>query len=100
SIPSNQLGEVTCMTLADIDGDGKRDLIVGTRLSSYSGQVIAFRNVSKTNGNRFVYQTKVSFATEAVTSLACGDFNADGKIDVVVGTQTSATTGHLIQFQN
>jgi len=100
SIPSNQLGEVTCMALADIDGDGRRDLIVGTRLSSYSGQVIAFRNVSKTNGNRFVYQTKISLATEAVTSLACGDFNGDGKIDLAVGTQTSATTGHLIQYQN
>ena len=100
SIPSNQLGEVTCMTLADIDGDGRRDLMVGTRLSSYSGQVIAFRNVSKVNGARFVYQTKVTLATEAVTSIACGDFDSDGKVDVVVGTQTSGTTGHLIQYKN
>lgn len=100
SIPSNQLGEVTCMTLADIDGDGRRDLIVGTRLSSYSGQVLAFRNVSKVTGSRFIYQTKVTLATEAVTSLACSDFDGDGKVDVVAGTQISGTTGHLIQFKN
>src|SRR5262249_32984856 len=49
-IPSNKLGEVTCMALADVDNDGKKDLVVGTKTGSYSGQVMVFRFVSKLTG--------------------------------------------------
>jgi hypothetical protein len=99
-IPGNSLGEVTAMVLADFDGDGKKDLVVGTRTGNYSGQVMFFKFVNKTTGTRFVYQTKITLATDAVTSLACTDIDGDGKIDVAVGTQTGLTTGHLLQVGN
>lgn len=98
SIPSNLLGEVRALALADIDLDGRRDLIVGTSLGSYSGQLYLFRNVSNTAGNRFVYQTGFSLGSDAVTAIATGDFNLDGRVDVIVGTQSGTAAGRLLQY--
>lgn len=99
-IPSNRLGEVTCMALADIDNDGRKDLIVGTKTGSYSGQVMFFRYVSKLAGSRFVYVSSQTFNSNAVTSLVCLDVDNDGYRDVIVGTQTSSSTGQLIYLRN
>jgi prepilin-type N-terminal cleavage/methylation domain-containing protein len=100
AIPGNSLGEVTCMALADLDGDGRKDLIVGTRTSDYSGQLMFLRNISKVNGARFIWSNTYTLSNEAVTSLACGDINADGRVDVIVGTQHSSTQGKLQYWQN
>ncbi len=100
SIPGNSLGEVTSMVLADIDGDGAKDLIVGTHLSDYSGQIYVFRNVGRTNGNRFVYSSGVTLASAAVTCLGALDVDGDGKTDLVAGVQTSANAGRLMYFRN
>jgi prepilin-type N-terminal cleavage/methylation domain-containing protein len=100
SIPGNALGEVTAMALADFDGDGKRDLVVGTKNGSYSGQLMFFKFVSKTNGNRFVYQCGYPLAQDAVTSIVCFDIDGDGKQDAIVGTQKNSTSGHLQQWGN
>ncbi|HKQ58552.1 MAG TPA: FG-GAP-like repeat-containing protein [Candidatus Eisenbacteria bacterium] len=100
SIPSNALGEVTAMALADFDGDGNRDLVVGTTNGTYSGQLLFFKYVSKTNGNRFVYQCGYSLPGDAVTSLAAFDIDGDGMKDVAVGTQRNTTAGHLQQWGN
>jgi prepilin-type N-terminal cleavage/methylation domain-containing protein len=100
SIPGNVLGEVTAMALGDLDGDGRKDLVVGTRTGSYSGQILVFKNVSKTSGNRFVYQTGVTIPDEAITQLALTDVDNDGKLDIVTGSQTSATGGKIDWFKN
>ncbi len=99
-LPGNKLGEVTAMALADFDGDGKRDLAVGTRTGTYTGQLLIFRHVSNVDGARFVYQCGYDLDNDAATSIACFDINGDGKQDVVVGTQSGLAQGRLQQWEN
>jgi prepilin-type N-terminal cleavage/methylation domain-containing protein len=100
AIPSASLGEITAMALADFDGDGFNDLVVGTRNDTYGGQLFFFKFVSKLNGARFVYQCGYKLDKDAVTSIACFDISGDGLPDVIVGTQSSLTQGHLQQWNN
>jgi len=99
-IPLNNLGEVTAMALADFDGDGRTDLVVGTKNGSYSGQVMFFRNMSRVDGNRFIYQCGYDLPADAVTSITCFDIDGDGRPDAIVGTQKNLTSGHLQQWGN
>src|SRR5215471_5306085 len=99
-IPLNRLGEVTAMALADFDGDGLQDLVVGTKTGNYSGQLMFFRNVSRANGARFIYQCGYDLTGDAVTSITCFDIDGDGNTDVIVGTQINTTAGHLQQWGN
>jgi hypothetical protein len=99
-IPGNALGEVTAMALADFDGDGARDLVVGTKNGTYSGQLLFFKLVSKANGARFVYQCGYDLSNDAVTSIACFDIDGDGRQDAIVGTQRNLTAGNLQQWGN
>lgn len=100
SIPGNVLGEVTAMALADFDNDGNRDLVVGTKTGNWTGQLLFFKFVNKSNGSRFVYQTGYTLNNDAVTSIVAFDISGDGKNDVIVGTQRSNTQGHLMQWDN
>jgi hypothetical protein len=99
-IPGNALGEVTAMALADFDGNGTKDLVVGTKSGTYQGQLLFFKYVSKVNGNRFVYQCGYSLPLDAVTSIACFDIDGDGKQDCMVGTQRGSNSGLLQQWGN
>jgi len=100
SIPLNQLGEVAAMALADVDNDGRKDLIVTTRTSNYEGEMLVFQNVGNTNGNRFKCVFDEPLGGEAGTSVACVDVNRDGKIDIVVGSQSGTNSGGLTYFRN
>jgi prepilin-type N-terminal cleavage/methylation domain-containing protein len=100
AIPGGTLGEVTAMKLGDMDGDGRPDLIVGTRTGNYSGELLVFRNVSKINGARFVCSYQTTLDRDAVTSVAVLDADGDGKLDVVTGSQESANTGAIQLWTN
>jgi prepilin-type N-terminal cleavage/methylation domain-containing protein len=100
NIPSGRMGEVTAMTLADIDGDGQKDLIVGTKTGLYSGELLIFKYNGKSNGNRFVCKGDMNINDGQVTSIACADIDHDGQIDIVVGLQQGSATGCLRYFQN
>lgn len=100
NIPGGAMGEVTCMALADFDGDGARDLVVGTRYSATMGQVLFFKYVSKTNGSRFIYKYSVPVYEGPVTALAVTDVDQDGQKDVIVGTQTTSASGKLVWIRN
>ncbi len=99
-IPGNKLGEVTAMALADFDGDGLKDLAVGTRTGTYSGQLMFFKHVSNVDSARFVYQCGYDLDQDAVTSLVCFDIDGDGLKDAIVGTQHSLSQGNLMQWGN
>ena len=97
SIPSNNLGKVTGMVMGDfITGIAGNELLVGTQTGYYSGQLMIFR---KTGGNWQQVWT-VTLANDAVTCVAAGDINADGRMDILIGTQSSNSSGHVIWYKN
>ncbi|MEQ1946121.1 MAG: FG-GAP-like repeat-containing protein [Bryobacteraceae bacterium] len=64
----------------DTNGDGKADLIVSTLDGAFAGRVAVLRG----NGNG-TFQTASLFNTPSTpVGLAVSDFNADGKLDIVV----------------
>jgi prepilin-type N-terminal cleavage/methylation domain-containing protein len=94
------IGEVTGMTLSDMDNDGDKDLIVCTHTSDYNGQVIVYENRGRTTGNRFVYRYGVGYGGEAPSAVTTLDADGDGWKDIFVGTQRSTSQGRVWQFRN
>ena len=83
---------------ADIDGDGKQDIVV-TNNDASANSISVFRNTatsgSITSGS---FATKVDFtAGTNPTGIAVGDINGDGKIDVAV---TNAGSNTISIFKN
>ncbi|MGE3166854.1 MAG: FG-GAP repeat domain-containing protein [Planctomycetota bacterium] len=70
-------GELSAVALADMNGDGFEDLIVGARL----GGVRWFLG----SGTGLFGPTSGTVLTEPLTRLVAGDLNGDGLADVVVG---------------
>ena len=72
------------ITIADVDGDGKPDLLVTNGFSSTFTVLLGRGDGTFTTGN--------SYATQAAPSaIAVADFNGDGKRDVVVANSQSGT---------
>jgi autotransporter-associated beta strand protein len=65
-------------TLADVNGDGKRDLIVA---NSAGGSVSVFLG----NGDGTFKPQQTFAASGTPASVATGDFNGDGKVDLAFG---------------
>lgn len=99
-IPGGRMGEVNTMVLADLNNDGRKDLIVGTKTGTYTGDIMIFQNVSKTNGLRFVHQRTLNTPGMAITALAVLDVNGDGYMDIVAGTQLGTAIADLQYWRN
>ena len=101
SLPGNNLGEVNAMALADFDGDGRKDLVIVTKtVGTNSGQLLFLKNMGRTASPVFLFQSASELAPDVPTSVAVADVDGDGYPDVVVGTQSGVTTGHLQYWRN
>jgi prepilin-type N-terminal cleavage/methylation domain-containing protein len=100
NLPGGNMGEVQAMALGDMDGDGAKDLVVVTRSSDYSGDLLVFKNIGRTNGSRFDCQFRKKITGDTPTCLALTDVNGDGKLDIVFATQSGTNTGNLMLWDN
>jgi len=92
-----QLGAVSSVIVSDFySGVAGTELLVGTQTGFYSGQVFLFKQVSGV----WTYTWGQNFTQDAVTAMSLADIDHDGRLDIVVGTQDSHTTGHLMYFRN
>src|ERR1019366_823085 len=80
-------GNPESVSIGDIDGDGKPDLVLANNASS---TVSVLRNTSTSGTVSFA--AKVDFATGASPhSVSIGDIDGDGKSDLAVANSSSNT---------
>jgi hypothetical protein len=102
---SNYFGQ-SVASAGDFNGDGKNDIVIGTEYSTayivYSSKnmfVNPFDVDLLLNGtNGFKLTSTTGYFGMVVASA--GDFNGDGKADVVIGTAYSVDTAYIIYGSN
>jgi len=101
--PGGQVAFGSVPILADYDGDGLIDILVAEQSSGFGG-VYRFKNTGTPTGPAFA-AIPVRIDTAPVQlpgTLGAADFNCDGKLDLVIGTngctydQQSCTGGPVV----
>jgi prepilin-type N-terminal cleavage/methylation domain-containing protein len=79
----------TSIAVADVDGDGHPDVVLGSRTGVTAGSVQYWRN---TTPSTFAFtQTARLDAPGIVASVAAADFGGDPRPDVAIGYRSSST---------
>ena len=103
----------TSVALADIDGDGWKDVIVGDKCTNYIGAIYIFFNPMGTvdaQGNRGQWknlykasEADIVIGGEAATfwedfgeCITSGDYNNDGYEDLVIGADNQTQAAYLV----
>lgn len=80
--PGCPVGVAVKILLADFNRDGNTDIAMGCSNASVGGVVILLGNGDGT------FQSPVAYSTGDVFSIAIGDFNSDGILDIAVSDQS------------
>jgi hypothetical protein len=78
------VGRRASPVLADFDGDGKIDLLIGTE----DGTMQLWRNVTTGADLRFERVVEFAVSSDAYAAPAAGDLDGDGDLDLMVGTMS------------
>jgi hypothetical protein len=70
----------TSVCLRDLDGDGKPDIVVTNEV----GAIAFFRNLSSVDNINFDERESDSIPTAGCSSVAVGDMDGDGKLDLII----------------
>lgn len=88
-------GSTRSMSAADIDGDGKKDLVLS---NGGNNNIVVLRNTSTTGNINFAPPVYVA-TTNYCGALCVGDFDNDGKTDVAM-TSTQPGNNTVYFFRN
>ena len=74
------LRSVESLAVADMDGDGRVDILVGTSANEANYILLS-------NGDDSFRQVALSEGTEYSSIIAVSDLNKDGRVDVIIGSK-------------
>jgi hypothetical protein len=87
------------LAVGDFDGDGSLDLVTAAAQTDYFKMVTVLRNAGPTPDGFFPtarsYAIPNTFGAGNVTSVAVGDFNGDGKPDIVATSNDNYSNGNV-----
>jgi FG-GAP-like repeat len=91
SLISGSIGTINGIAAGDVNGDGIADIVVGTVVTNFPGTTSLVVMLGNGDGT---FQTPLTTSAETSASpAALGDFNLDGKMDLV-----SLLSGNTVSF--
>jgi len=87
---------VTALATADVNGDGKADIIATQSDGEHSYVCVLLGNGDGTFQNPLIQTVGSNQAHTFLVSLGVGDFNGDGKVDVAVADDTAGSVYILL----